>query len=122
MTDNQQDQPPVAVSPVTAQVDEVADRVLADGESNPDGTESIGEPAVGSAAKKRRRGSRGGRNRKRPAGIEGAGPDDDDDDDDDDNVVEERNEMKRKRRLHVGSLRSRTSRNELRHCDLVIWD
>jgi ribonuclease E len=35
------------------------------GESG-DGTESIGEPSVGTAAKKRRRGSRGGKNRKRP--------------------------------------------------------
>ena len=38
-----------------------------------DGTESIGDPTVRTAAQKRRRGSRGGRNRKKPAGPAVAG-------------------------------------------------
>ncbi|HVE19633.1 MAG TPA: Rne/Rng family ribonuclease, partial [Ilumatobacteraceae bacterium] len=49
-----------------------------------DGTETIGEPTVRTAAQKRRRGSRGGRNRKKPAGTAVAGNGDDADDEADD--------------------------------------
>jgi len=55
-----------------------------------DGTESLDDPTVTTAARKRRRGSRGGRNRKKPRPVGEAGADDgfddgfDDDDDDGD--------------------------------------
>ncbi|HQZ34936.1 MAG TPA: Rne/Rng family ribonuclease [Ilumatobacteraceae bacterium] len=49
-----------------------------------DGTESLGDPSVSTAARKRRRGSRGGRNRKKPQASGHAGADDEFDDDDDD--------------------------------------
>jgi ribonuclease E len=98
MTDNQHDQLPMAVAPATAQVE-------AAGDIAPSGRESSSEPtvtgdlAVRSAAQKRRRGSRGGRNRKKPGtaslpGIVGNddGSDDDDVDDEagvDDNEVDD---------------------------------
>ena len=63
-----------------------------------DGTDTIGEPTVGNPAKKRRRGSRGGKNRKRPprpVGDDGEPIDrddidegDDDTGDDDDAVID----------------------------------
>jgi len=46
--------------------------------------ESLGDPSVSTAARKRRRGSRGGRNRKKPQASGHAGADDEFDDDDDD--------------------------------------
>ncbi len=83
MTDDQHDQLPMAASPVIAQVDDTGAREPIEGEPAADGTESIGEPTVRSAAPKRRRGSRGGRNRKKPAGAAGADGDDDSDGDGD---------------------------------------
>ena len=68
MTDDQHDQLPTAVVPAPAQVDTAGDLAPSGGEASADGTESIGDPSV-RAAQKRRRGSRGGRNRKRPAGA-----------------------------------------------------
>ena len=54
-----------------AQVDQAGDRNdPAESEASSDGTESIGEPAVRSASQKRRRGSRGGRNRKKPVAVD----------------------------------------------------
>ncbi|MDP9464381.1 MAG: hypothetical protein M3P52_07140, partial [Actinomycetota bacterium] len=83
MTDNQHDQLPMAASPAAAQVNDTADFEFSDGESTTDGAESIEDPAVRSAAQKRRRGSRGGRNRKKPAGSAPGGLDGDGDDADD---------------------------------------
>jgi ribonuclease E len=54
-----------------------ADVEPGDNESTSDDTDSIGDPSVRTAAK-RRRGSRGGRNRKKPAGAAGGGLDGDD--------------------------------------------
>ncbi|HEX2784433.1 MAG TPA: Rne/Rng family ribonuclease [Ilumatobacteraceae bacterium] len=70
MTDDQHDQLPTAVAPAPAPglADAADDFTPSGGEATADGTESIGEPSVRSAAK-RRRGSRGGRNRKKPAGA-----------------------------------------------------
>jgi ribonuclease E len=70
MTDDQHDQLPTAVAPapVPAQVDPAGDFTPSDDATTADGTESLGEPTVRSGAK-RRRGSRGGRNRKKPAGA-----------------------------------------------------
>ena len=68
MTDDQHDQLPLAASPAPSQVDDTTPDLPSEAESPADGTESIGEPTVRTAAAKRRRGSRGGRNRKKPAG------------------------------------------------------
>ena len=90
MTDDQHDQLSLAATPAPMQVSEPADIQPSGDESSADGTESIGEPTVRTAAQKRRRGSRGGRNRKKPAGA-GAGElnGDDPDDADDDDFVED---------------------------------
>jgi hypothetical protein len=84
MTDDQNDQLPMAASSATAQVDDATDFQFSDDESPADGTETIGEPTVRTGAQKRRRGSRGGRNRKKPAGAATAGGIDDSDSNDDD--------------------------------------
>ncbi len=81
MTDDQHDQPPMAASPALAQVDDTGALEPTESGSSADGTESIGEATVRTAAQKRRRGSRGGRNRKKPA--DAAGVDDDGDERDD---------------------------------------
>ena len=88
MTDDQHDQRPMAASSASAQVSETPDDSPQssvepesdDGESSPDsngpasdGTDSLGQPSVRTTAQKRRRGSRGGRNRKKPAGSGAAG-------------------------------------------------
>ena len=90
MTDDQHDQLSLAASPAPAQVDDTADlqpsetESTTDGtDSTADGTESIGEPTVRTGGPKRRRGSRGGRNRKKPAAAAGAESNDDYDDDGD---------------------------------------
>ena len=80
MTDDQHDQLPLAASAAKAQVDETASYHSSEIDSPTDGTETIGEPTVRSAAQKRRRGSRGGRNRKKPAGVGSAVLDGDSDD------------------------------------------
>jgi ribonuclease E len=77
MTDNQHDQLSLAASPAPAQVSEAADTPSENNETPADGTESLGDPTVRTAAK-RRRGSRGGRNRKKPAGAGAGGVDADD--------------------------------------------
>ena len=77
MTDDQHDQLPLAASSAKAQVDETASHQSSEIDPATDGTETIGDPTVRTAAQKRRRGSRGGRNRKKPAGAAGAGLDDD---------------------------------------------
>ncbi|MEY2581553.1 MAG: ribonuclease [Ilumatobacteraceae bacterium] len=104
MTDDQNEQRPTAASFASAQVSDIANDTSASQPAEPgsadtgsngaesddttgDGTESIGQPAVGTAAQKRRRGSRGGRNRKKPAGvgsvaIDGNGDGEEDDSDD----------------------------------------
>jgi ribonuclease E len=79
MTDDQHDQLPLAASPVTAQVD--GDTAPPAGDTSPDGTESI-EPTV-RTSQRRRRGSRGGRNRRKPAGSGAVAVDGDDDEGDD---------------------------------------
>jgi ribonuclease E len=79
MTDDQHDQLSLAGSPAPAQVSDAADTQSDLDESPADGDESLGEPTVRTTAK-RRRGSRGGRNRKKPAGA-GGGLDDSDDSD-----------------------------------------
>ncbi|HEY0519941.1 MAG TPA: Rne/Rng family ribonuclease [Ilumatobacteraceae bacterium] len=96
MTDNQHDQLSLAGSAAATQVGgaagptarnhessaEGADPVTGgetDGGTN-DGTDTIGDPTVRTAAK-RRRGSRGGRNRKRPAGSNADDAEDAEDDD-----------------------------------------
>jgi ribonuclease E len=76
MTDDQHDQLPLGTS-APAQLDDINIQP-SEGESPADGTDSIGEPTVRTAAQKRRRGSRGGRNRKRPAGSTGTADGDDD--------------------------------------------
>ena len=83
MTDDQHDQLSLAGSPASAQVDEPADHEPGESESSADGTDSIGEPTIRTAAQKRRRGSRGGRNRKKPVGALGETDDDGDDEDED---------------------------------------
>jgi ribonuclease E len=84
MTDDQHDQLPTAVAPAPelGQVDAAGDFTPSASEATADGSESLGEPSVRTAAK-RRRGSRGGRNRKRPAGAGAASNGDVDDDVDD---------------------------------------
>ena len=77
MTDDQHDQLPLAASTASAQLDDPASFQNAEIDPPADGTETIGEPTVRTAAQKRRRGSRGGRNRKRPAGTAVAGNGDD---------------------------------------------
>jgi ribonuclease E len=67
MTDEPHDQLSLAASPAPTRVDDAADPQPSENESSADGTESIGDPTV-RTAQKRRRGSRGGRNRKKPAG------------------------------------------------------
>ncbi len=86
MTDDQHDQLSLTASPAPAQVDDAADYRPSEDESSSDGTESIGDPTVRTAAQKRRRGSRGGRNRKKPAGAGVSTLDGRDDDDADDSV------------------------------------
>ncbi|MGZ4768053.1 MAG: hypothetical protein ACXVLX_05295, partial [Ilumatobacteraceae bacterium] len=66
MTDDQHDQLPLAVAPATAQVDAPGDITPPGGEADTEAGEPSGDTAVRSAAQKRRRGSRGGRNRKKP--------------------------------------------------------
>ena len=78
MTDDQHDQLPLAASAAEAQVDKTATQHSSEIDSPTDGTETISEPTARTAAQKRRRGSRGGRNRKKPAG--GVGLDGDSDD------------------------------------------
>ena len=56
-----------------------------------DGTEQIDDPTVRAAARKRRRGSRGGRNRKKP-GLDGATADGSDDEFDDDEDFDDEGE------------------------------
>ena len=80
MTDDQHDQLPLAASSAKAQVDDTANQQSFETDSSTDGTETIGEPTVRTAAQKRRRGSRGGRNRKKPAGAAVAGNGDADED------------------------------------------
>ena len=82
MTDDQHDQLPIAVVPAQAQVDAAGDFESLGSEATADGTETIGEPSVRTAAQKRRRGSRGGRNRKKPAGASANGDVGSSDDDD----------------------------------------
>ena len=77
MTDDQHDQLPLAASTANAQLDDTASFQSSEIDQPADGTETIGEPTVRTAAQKRRRGSRGGRNRKRPAGTAVAGNGDD---------------------------------------------
>ena len=90
MTDDQHDQPPMAASPAIAQVDDSGSFEPEVSGSTADGTESIGDPSLRSTAQKRRRGSRGGRNRKKPTGANATGVDDDDGDDDgDDDLVDD---------------------------------
>ncbi len=71
MTDDQHDQLPTAVAPAAAQVDVPGDITPLGSEASPDDGESAGDTAVRSAAQKRRRGSRGGRNRKKPGAALG---------------------------------------------------
>ena len=93
MTDDQHDQLPMAVAPAAAQVDSAGDIAPPAGESGADSA-AVGDTAVRSAAQKRRRGSRGGRNRKKPgssanSGIATNGDADDSDEDDDDELDDE---------------------------------
>ena len=81
MTDDQHDPLSLDASPAPAQVSDTADARPDENESTTDETGSIGEPSVRTAAK-RRRGSRGGRNRKKPVGASAGGFDGDDDSDD----------------------------------------
>ena len=89
MTDDQHDQLPLAASTANAQLDDTASFQSSEIDQPADGTETIGEPTVRTAAQKRRRGSRGGRNRKRPAGTAVAGNGDDADDEADDSDGDE---------------------------------
>src|SRR4051794_11854814 len=79
MTDDQHDQLPLAASPAAAQAEGTA--APAPGDTAPDNTDSIGDPTV-RPSQRRRRGSRGGRNRRKPAGPGGVALDGDDDDQD----------------------------------------
>src|SRR6476469_9687182 len=81
MTDDQHDQLSLAASPAQGRVEDAAD-IQPDGEPSTDETGSIGEPSVRTGAK-RPRGSRGGRNRKKPSAAGAAGSDDGFDGDDD---------------------------------------
>ena len=76
--------PRETVATVTdAAADEVADQVDAGGDvGDGDETDGIDDPTVRTAARKRRRGSRGGRNRKKPRPAGEAGDDDSDADGD----------------------------------------
>ena len=67
-----------------AAIDPAGATPAAPADEHGDGTETIGDPTVGAAAKKRRRGSRGGKNRKKPGAARAAGDDADADDDGDD--------------------------------------
>ncbi|MGZ4739042.1 MAG: Rne/Rng family ribonuclease [Ilumatobacteraceae bacterium] len=73
MTDDQHDQLPLAVAPATAQVDAPGDITPPGGEADTEAGEPSGDTAVRSAAQKRRRGSRGGRNRKKPGAATSVG-------------------------------------------------
>src|SRR3954470_13067276 len=81
MTDDQHDQLPLAASPASPQVDGLA--ALPAGGVSPDDTHPIGEPTL-RTSQRRRRGSRGGRNRRKPAGAGGVAVDGDDEDGDED--------------------------------------
>src|ERR1700741_5350247 len=72
MTDDQLEQPPTVASPASGQLDSPHD--APDGADSSAPTRGDGSPADRNAAgrpsgQKRRRGSRGGRNRKKPATI-----------------------------------------------------
>jgi ribonuclease E len=74
-----------ALSPVGTVADEIGagpDDDESDGAAL-DGTELLSDPSVRAAARKRRRGSRGGRNRTKPRPVGGDADEDDTDDDDD---------------------------------------
>jgi ribonuclease E len=79
MTDDQHDQLPLAASPASAQVD--GTEAPPAGDVAADNTDSIGDPTV-RTSQRRRRGSRGGRGRRKPAGAGGLAVDGDDDDND----------------------------------------
>jgi ribonuclease E len=97
MTDDQHDQLSLAGSPAPAQVDDVADiepvgnEPTTDETTSDDETGSLGEPTVRTGAK-RRRGSRGGRNRKKPSAAGGGLDDDVDGADDGDDGDEDASE------------------------------
>jgi ribonuclease E len=93
MTDEQHDQLPTAASPAVTQVDHSVDLESSENGSTADGTESIGDPTVRTAAQKRRRGSRGGRNRKKPTSVGATDLDDDEDGDDGEPIDDEVNEV-----------------------------
>ncbi len=84
---SEQPAPPAAPDP-PARDTEPAGSSAADSADGADGTEQIDDPTVRAAARKRRRGSRGGRNRKKPrldgAAGDGTADEFDDDEDDDD--------------------------------------
>src|SRR3954453_3797603 len=85
MTDDQHDQLPLAASPASAQADGVPAPPA--GDASPDNPDSRGEPTVRTSPR-RRRGSRGGRNRRKPAGpggvaVEGDAEEGDEDEGDD---------------------------------------
>ncbi|MEO7369326.1 MAG: ribonuclease E/G, partial [Ilumatobacteraceae bacterium] len=84
MTDDPHDQLPLGSTAAPAQVADTPGSQPPAGEPPADGTESIGDPTVRAGAQKRRRGSRGGRNRKKPAGAANGAADDDGDEFDDD--------------------------------------
>src|SRR3954469_23155618 len=86
MTDDQHDQLPLAASPAAAQAEGTT--APAPDDASPDNTDSIGEPTV-RTSQRRRRGSRGGRNRRKPAGPGGIAVDGDDEDRDDEDRDED---------------------------------
>ena len=79
------------VAPVATEPTGLA-ATASDGDNGGDGTEHLGDPSVSTAARKRRRGSRGGRNRKKPSADGTADFDDDFDDDDNDNDADNDND------------------------------